>query len=219
MPPPKIIPGIAVDIVIDISRALTDPDSTWPGDPPFASRPFTDLDEHGHLSSALSMSAHCGTHLDLPAHVLPGGATLDAYPASRFVLPAMVLDVPGKPDGVVDEALARRALDGPDPLRPGHAALWRTGRQGRITPGAAKALAKAGIGLAGVESATVDDPEDAALPAHHALLGADVLILEGLDLSRAPSGRWLLVCAPLPAPGLEASPVRAVLLGQKDNGQ
>ena len=212
MPRPDIDPDMPPDTVIDISRSLADPDAAWPGDPPFAARAFTTLDGHGHLSSALSMSAHCGTHLDLPAHVLPHGATLEGYPVRRFVLGALVLDVPQAAGGVVDETLARQALAGPSPLLPGQAALWRTGRHGWLEADAARILAEAGAGLAGVESASVDDPGLPGLPAHRALLGADVPILEGLDLSRAPSGRWLLVCPPLPAPGLEASPVRALLM-------
>ncbi len=210
-------------VVIDVSRSLADPGSTWPGDPPFAARPFADLEADGHLSSALSMSAHCGTHLDLPAHLLPGGDTVDAWPVARFVLPALVLDVPadaGDP-GVVDEVLARQALD-PErpggPPRPGQAALWRTGTRGWLTAGAARVLAEAGVGLVGVESASVDDPGDHALPAHRALLAAGAAVLEGLDLSRADSGIWLLACPPLPAPGLEASPVRAVLMRWEGDG-
>ena len=209
--PPNMIP----DIVLDVSRSLADPDATWPGDPPFEARTFSEYADHGYLSSALTMSAHCGTHMDLPAHVVPGGATIEAYPASRFVLPALVLDVPGD-GGVVDEALVRRMLSGPDPLLPGQAVLWRTGPHGWLTPEAARVLAdfgaQAGAGLVGLESASADEPGLPGLPAHHALLGAGVPILEGLDLSRAEPGRWLLVCPPLPAPGLEASPVRALLL-------
>ena len=41
---------------------------------------------------------------------------------------------------------------------------------------------------------------------------AGVLILENLDLSAAEPGDYTLACLPLLLPGLEASPVRAVLL-------
>lgn len=211
---PRNAPGYPAAIV-DISRSLADPEAVWPGDPPLETRPFETMAGHGRLSSALSMSAHCGTHLDLPAHVVPGGATVEAFAASRFVLPALVLDVdigaPGR-GGVVDEAMARAALEGPNAPRPGVAMLWRTGRRGFVTARAARLLADFGAGLVGVESASVDDSGDEALPAHHALLGEGVPVLEGLDLSGAAPGPWLLVCPPLPAPGLEASPVRALLM-------
>ncbi|MDD1735365.1 MAG: cyclase family protein, partial [Methanothrix sp.] len=59
---------------------------------------------------------------------------------------------------------------------------------------------------------SVDSFEDESLPVHHILLGNDVLILEGLDLSRVPEGRYLLLCLPLSIENAEASPVRAVLL-------
>ena len=53
-----------------------------------------------------------------------------------------------------------------------------------------------------------DDPPDV----HEILLGAGVLILEGLDLRAVAPGRWTLVCLPLHVSGIEAAPARAVLL-------
>ena len=64
----------------------------------------------------------------------------------------------------------------------------------------------------GLDALSVEPLTDPAYPVHHILLGAGVLILEGLDLRLAPFGRATLCCLPLAMPTAEASPVRAVLL-------
>ena len=46
---------------------------------------------------------------------------------------------------------------------------------------------------------------------HHILLGAEIWLLEGLDLSRASAGNYNLICLPLRIVQTDGSPVRAVL--------
>ena len=81
-----------------------------------------------------------------------------------------------------------------------------------LEPEAAGYLAALGAPLVGLDYYSVDPFETADYPAHRALLGAGVLILEGINLARVPAGNYTLLCLPLKLPGLEASPVRAVLL-------
>jgi len=201
--------------VLDITRPLTPDDPPFPGDPPLALHPVTSHAAHGVRTTALSLCAHSGTHLDLPGHLFPAGATLEAVAAARFLLPARVLDAGAAAH--VDAGLVERAG-----LAPGMAALFRTRNSGRrvdpagdfyaLTPAAATALVRAGCALAGVDGPSADPPDAEDLPAHRTLLGAGVFILEYLDLSRAEPGDWTLACFPLLLPGVEASPVRAVLL-------
>jgi arylformamidase len=46
---------------------------------------------------------------------------------------------------------------------------------------------------------------------HRLLLGEGVVIVEGLDLSAVPAGRYGLICLPLRLAGLDGAPARAVL--------
>ena len=46
---------------------------------------------------------------------------------------------------------------------------------------------------------------------HEVLLGAPVIILEGLTLGHVAPGAYELLCLPLSLPDLEAAPARAVL--------
>jgi arylformamidase len=62
-----------------------------------------------------------------------------------------------------------------------------------------------------IEPAGSGVPED-AYPVHRILLGAGVVIVEGLDLSGAPAGSYELVCLPLRIAGGDGAPARAVLI-------
>jgi arylformamidase len=203
-------------VVLDITRPLTPATPPFPGDPPLALREVAGHAAHGYRTTALSLCAHSGTHLDAPAHLFPGGATLEAFPAERFLLPARVVAAGGA--AMIGAALAESAGD-----VAGMAVLFKTRNSGlrdldpargfvALAPEAARVLAQAGCALAGLDGPSADPPEAADLPAHRILLGAGIFILENLDLSAAEPGDYTLACLPLLLPGVEASPVRAVLL-------
>ncbi len=76
---------------------------------------------------------------------------------------------------------------------------------------AAEAIAARGANLVGIDYLSVDRFGDETYPAHHALLGSGVLILEGLDLSGVEAGRYTLYALPLRIEDGDGSPVRAIL--------
>ena len=76
---------------------------------------------------------------------------------------------------------------------------------------AAQIFAASGMWLLGNESQTVG-PEDAPMAVHLTLLGAGVILLEGVRLEKVPEGIYLLNAAPLNLAGVEGSPCRAVLI-------
>ena len=82
-----------------------------------------------------------------------------------------------------------------------------------VTLEAAKVFADAGICLIGNESQTVG-PEDGPMAVHKVLLGAEVVLLEGVRLSHVPEGVYLLNAAPINIAGAEGAPCRAVLIGK-----
>ena len=80
-----------------------------------------------------------------------------------------------------------------------------------VTADAAKVFADKGIYLLGNESQTVG-PEDAPMEVHKILLSKDVVLLEGLRLSRIEPGEYFLNAAPINIAGGDGSPCRAVLI-------
>jgi arylformamidase len=195
-----------VHTVFDISVPLAAGMAVYPGDPPFGVEPFATLAGGPFALSRLSMSAHAGSHLDFPSHVMPGGKGAADYPPSRFLLSAVVVAVAAGAAAVTHDDVLRAEFD------PGDAVLFRTGGGVALTPEAARACVGREAGLAGIDGQSVDRIEDPELPVHRILLGNDVLVLEGIDLSEVPPGRYALSCLPLRIAGCEASPVRAVLL-------
>ena len=72
---------------------------------------------------------------------------------------------------------------------------------------AAALLVERGLRLVGVDYLSVGDEA-----AHHALLGAGVVPVEGLDLRGVEPGAYELVCLPVSVVGADGAPARAILI-------
>jgi arylformamidase len=211
--------------VIDISVPLREGMVAWPGDPPFRLEALSRVAVgDGFSLSRLLLGSHTGSHLDFPAHLVPGGKGAGDYPPGNFLLPARVVHAGG------DRAIPATALSSFAPRR-GEALLFRTGNSDRgllrgllpleeacfLSPGVAAACVREGAPLVAIDGLSVDPCDSEELPAHRILLEAGVPILEGVDLSGVAEGSYLLVCLPLPIGGADGSPVRAVLVEEGGN--
>jgi arylformamidase len=76
---------------------------------------------------------------------------------------------------------------------------------------AAAWLVAHGVLLVGIDGPSIAPWQDLETP-HQILLGAGVVIVEGLCLSHVEPGRYDLICLPLPLVGSDGAPARAVLL-------
>lgn len=189
--------------IIDISQPLGPATPVYPGDPPVEVTALSHADGvEGFALARLALGTHTGTHVDPPAHVLPGGATVDALPLHSLIGPALLRDV----------ALARpvTAADLPRTSRRIPRLLLRTGGM-PLTEDAARALVARGVRLVGVDGLSVA-PMEAPAPVHRVLLAAGVVIVEGLALAGVAPGRYTLVCLPLRLVGGDGAPARAVLI-------
>lgn len=203
-------------VLIDISRPISNDALVYPGDPRPRLEQLAAVPQDGYALSALSMSLHTATHLDAPAHFFDGAPGIADLPPERFCVNAAVISC-GEAQCVTAEHVRTSGIT------EGEAILFRTGNSRLawdslpsawvfISEEAARACVAAGAGIVGFDYLDVESPDGAAThPVHHLLLGNNVLILEGLDLSRVSPGRYRLYCFPLLIPGTEASPCRAVL--------
>jgi arylformamidase len=168
--------------------------------------------------SRLDCGVHTGTHIDAPVHFIDGAAGAEAAPLDALMGPAYVIDATDV-DGDIDEAaLGRLAIPANAErliFKTKNSRLWALPRFSPdfigLTGGAARAIAARGVRLAGIDYLSIAPKRDPA-PAHVALLGAGVVILEGLDLRRVESGWYELRCLPLLIEGADGAPARAVLL-------
>ena len=163
--------------------------------------------------TAIKMCAHNGTHLDAPSHFVKGGKTIDRLALGSFVGYACVIahegDITGENVQTILESALKMDLD----RGLNGEALKRLLIKGSatLTEEAAKVLAGRGILLYGNESQTVG-PKNAPMPVHLIMLGADIVLLEGIRLGHVPEGVYFLSAAPLNLGGAEGAPCRAVLI-------
>lgn len=157
--------------------------------------------------TAFQMCAHNGTHVDAPYHFIDGGKTIDQVALERFVGYAYVAEHEG--DIGAEDAMAilekARYLDSRAAKR-----ILIKGRA-TMTEEAARVFAEAGILLFGNESQTVG-PEDAPMAVHLIMLGAEIVLLEGIRLGEVDEGIYILNCAPINLGGADGAPCRAILV-------
>ena len=139
---------------------------------------------------------------------------MDSIPLETLVGPCHVVDataVAGQLDAARSPASScRRAPTGSSSRR-------ETARSGSATPShpttrpspatARRRCLALGVRLAGIDYLSIGDED-----AHHVLLGAGVVPLEGLDLRAVEPGPYTLVCLPLKLAGTEGAPARALLI-------
>lgn len=193
--------------IYDISQELFSC-VVFPGDPA-PRREVLSVMEDGALYNltALSLCAHNGTHIDAPYHFIRDGKTVEQLSLSKTVGWAYVTHE----EGLLSAADARRILADAANANPEAAKRILIGGRATVTEEAAKVFAEAKIDLLGNESQTVG-PEDAPMQVHLTLLGAEVVLLEGIRLGDVPTGVYLLSAAPISLAGSDGAPCRAILI-------
>ena len=177
--------------------------AVYPGDPAPAREVLASLDAGDVINlTAFSMCAHNGTHVDAPAHFIAGGDTVDKLPLDATVGMACVISH----EGDISAAHAKEILS-----VAGNCKKLLIKGNATLTLEAAHVLADAGIDLFGNESQTVG-PESAPMAVHLCMLGAGVVLLEGIRLASVPDGRYLLCAAPINLGGADGAPCRAILI-------
>ncbi len=205
------------DISLSISQSLV----VWPDHPPIRMTQPSHLDRGDRSTvSRLEISAHAGTHVDAPAHFVLGAAGVDVMDLDLLVGPALVLHCPEVDEisaGVLDSLSiplgTERVL-----FRTRNSDLWARGEQAfdenyvGVTRDGAQWLVEHGVRLVGVDYMAVAPFDDLVVP-HQILLGAGLIVVEGLDLSQIAPGLYHLVCLPLKIEGGDGAPARAILIG------
>ena len=192
-------------MIYDISQEVFSC-NVFPGDPSPRREQTLSLQKGDVCNlTQIHMCAHNGTHVDAPYHFLDDGKTIEKIPLEAFVGACYVV----KHQGDVSAQDAREMLEKAGAVNAGERIL--IGGKATVTAEAAGIFAKAGMKLLGNESQTVG-PEDAPKEVHLILLGAEVILLEGLVLAHVPEGKYLLNAAPLKLGGGDGAPCRAILI-------
>lgn len=180
----------------------------YPGDPkPERNVLLKMSDGCGYNLSAFSMCAHNGTHVDAPLHFIDRGKSVDQVHPDHYIGFAYV----AVHHGLILAADAERILEKAGRCNPEAAERILVKGRAAVTEEAAEVFAANKIRLFGNESQTVG-PEDAPMKVHQIMLGAEIILLEGIRLSAVEEGVYFLHAAPLNLGGAEGAPCRATLI-------
>ena len=199
--------------LIDLSHPISNAMPTYPSDPDISIIREKDIDTDNTLVHSFKMGTHTGTHLDVPAHVIPGGKTLNNFSLSSFTGTAIKVDeisynslekLKGVVEGVVYDCGWDRHFKEPEifygPDRP------------KISKKLIEIVIKMGIQFFGCDLPSVDASGSKNKSVHNALLRKNIIIYESLtNFDQLPLYiPFKFYGFPLPFVGLDGSPVRAI---------
>ena len=204
--------------VIDVSVPIRTGMVTYPGDPTVKLERWSSIADGAVANlSRLDFGVHSGTHVDAPLHFIDGAPAAEQLPLEPLIGRARIVDA------TAADVLDAETLSGLDGVS-GERVLFKT-RNSELWAGdsfaddfvslredGARLLIDRGVRLVGIDYLSIGDEG-----AHHALLGAGVVAIEGLDLRGVDPGEYTLVCAPLKLVGSDGAPARALLLDQKED--
>lgn len=205
--------------LIDISLPVSPHSIAWP------CAPKTELSQRRSMekgdtsnNSNLLMNCHTGTHIDAPLHFIHKGLSIEQIPLDALIGEVYCLDLSRQTEIDVShlekswpEGGAKRIL-----LKTRNSSVWQ--REPTeffkdfcgLTEKPARWLLEKGVCLIGIDALSIQRFGDSPL-VHQILLEANIVLLEGLNLSQVKEGRYELICLPLKLIGTEAAPARAIL--------
>jgi arylformamidase len=209
-------------MIYDVSVPIRSGGVVYPGNPPISITAQQAIAAGaGANVSRVDFGSHSGTHVDAPKHFFDDGAGVDLLPLDVLMGRARLIafgdDI--KSVGAVD--LRRHDLAGVTRvLLKTRNSSWLASGSSEfhpdytyLAPDGAEYLVGLGVRLVGVDYLSVEQFHSGHHRTHRTLLGAGVVIVEGLVLSEPPPGDYELRCLPLRLVGLDGAPARAVLVG------
>lgn len=204
----------------DLSHPIHDGMMVYPGDPAVAIRPALTLSGDGVAVTHLDLGSHTGTHVDAPAHTVPGGRTMADVALDELVGDALLIRVRSVGDG---ERYGWDALtaDGELPEELPAIVVIDTGwaqwfgsdrglRHPSLDPAATRELMARGMRVLAVDTLSPDATgSGSGFPVHDVVLGGDRLIVENVCGLDGLPARVRVGFFPLRLDG-DGAPVRAV---------
>lgn len=203
---------------IDVSVPLANGMHGWPGNPPTVVTMHLGTAKGDVCNvSAINFNSHTGTHMDAPRHFLHEGKTMDELPWDAVIGPARVVEI------FDARAIQPAELE---PLRPqrGERLIFKTRNSALgwskpefdkdfvyISKEGAQYLVDCGVQTVAVDYLSVGGFYKDGIETHHILLGAEVWIIEGLDLSQITPGAYDLLCLPIRFHAGDGAPARCLL--------
>jgi len=203
--------------LIDVSLPLDATLPTYPSNTPFSLEAIQRRARGDNSNvSTLHMSAHSGTHVDAPRHFFDDGPGADLLPLDMLCGRTRVIEITSrKTVSAEDLAAVDLSEDVRVLIKTHNSRLWgdatfHTDYVGMSESGA-KHLVEHGVKVVGIDYLSVEQFRTPGAPAHHVLLGAGTIVIEGLNLRDVEPGIYEMYCLPLAIVGSDGAPARVVL--------
>jgi arylformamidase len=201
----------------DVSLTIYPGMPVWPGNPEVAVDSVKSISEGASSKvSLVHIGTHTATHVDAPQHFIEDAPGVDSIPAELLVGPARLVQLPEV--RVIDRAVLEGLdLEGVTRLLLGtrNSVLMKQAHLSMdyafVSADAASYMVELGIKVVGIDYLSIEEYRKEGRPTHHILLGAGVVIIEGLDLAGVPPGDYELLCLPLKLKDADGAPARVVL--------
>ena len=208
--------------IYDLSVPLSSTLPTYPGDPGIKIQEWSKLaNGDGANVSALSFGAHTGTHVDAPAHFIEGTRKVESLALDVLIGEADVVEVPEEKRVIDEPFVAANCPQGTTRIlfKTRNSVFWTKDFSEFRTDftyldlRAAQVLVERGVKLVGIDYLSVEKFGSKEHEVHRALLSHEVIIVEGLNLTGVPAGKYELICLPLRLRSNlgDGAPARAVL--------
>ena len=193
---------------------------TYPGDPAVEVQPASAIAKgDSNNSSRLVMGSHTGTHIDAPRHFIEDMLPVDKLPLDVLVGKAYVAEIltttqisvkdlekaaiPPGTKRVIFKTVNSKLIWKAKEFQTDYISLSVEGAQW---------LLQRGVRLVGIDYLSIEKFNSPEHEVHHTLLEANVVILEGLNLTGVSPGEYTLCCLPLKISEGDGAPARAVLI-------
>jgi kynurenine formamidase len=219
--------------LVDLTHVLSSDIPNWEGRPKFNCEVYIDYKKCPRgmpfRVQFMHMDAGSGTHIDVPAHYVPGGKTVEQIEVEKLAAPLVVIDVSAQSHETysmtVEDIIDYEKQNGMIPdkacvmVYTGWSKKWNDPVAYRnnvvypsVTVEAAKLLLERNITSLGIDTLAPDRPAD-GFPVHEVLFAQDKYIIENVaNLDTVPVVGAYVVIMPMNVAGATEAATRVVAL-------
>lgn len=201
--------------VIDLTYEIEDEMVHFEGDPIPKIYQYKSIKENGYNVKEIHIGTHTSTHIDAPSHFIEKGKSIDKLDPLELFGIYQIIDASQKKE--IDKSIAENIKNEKIIFYTGSNLSWNTQKifknYSYITKDAAYEIIKRGVKVVGIDSPTIEEPNNTEFPAHKILLGNNVIVIENLNskhLKEIVGKSVLLIALPLKIKDADGSPARVL---------